>query len=100
MAAKMRGRREPTKINMENCTNLTEKSDLSHPSQGTSTSGSSSRANSEEAAYDNSEMAGTSACALDQINFISGNPFVEVTKGIIHLYKEKYVHALVNHFKL
>lgn len=68
MAAKMRGRREPTKINMENCTNLTEKSDLSHPSQGTSTSGSSSRANSEEAAYDNSEMAGTSACALDRSN--------------------------------
>ncbi|KAJ9588922.1 hypothetical protein L9F63_017800, partial [Diploptera punctata] len=24
----------------------------------------------------------------DQINFISGNPFVEVTKGILHLYKE------------
>jgi hypothetical protein len=25
----------------------------------------------------------------DQINFISGNPFVEVTKGILHLYKEE-----------
>lgn len=24
----------------------------------------------------------------EQINFISGNPFVEVTKGILHLYKE------------
>ncbi|XP_078047757.1 BRCA1-associated protein isoform X2 [Augochlora pura] len=87
-AVKMRGRREPTKINMENCTNLTEKPDLSLPSQGTSTSGSTSRANSEEATYDNSDMAGASACAYDQINFISGNPFVEVTKGIIHLYKE------------
>lgn len=88
MAAKMRGRRELTKINMENCTNLTEKPDLSLPSQGTSTSGSTSRANSEETTYDNSEVAGASACACDQINFISGNPFVEVTKGIIHLYKE------------
>jgi hypothetical protein len=25
----------------------------------------------------------------EQINFISGNPFVEVTKGILHLYKEE-----------
>lgn len=25
----------------------------------------------------------------EQINFISGNPFVEVTKGILHVYKEK-----------
>lgn len=88
MAAKMRGRREPTKINMENCTNLTEKQDQSLHSQGPSKSSSISRANSEENAYDDSEIAGASACACDQINFISGNPFVEVTKGIIHLYKE------------
>lgn len=89
MATKMRGRREPTKINMENCTNLTEKQDSVLPSQGTSKSSSTSRANSEENTYDDSEIAGASACACDQINFISGNPFVEVTKGIIHLYKEK-----------
>jgi hypothetical protein len=25
----------------------------------------------------------------EQINFTSGNPFVEVTKGILHLYKEE-----------
>jgi BRCA1-associated protein len=24
-----------------------------------------------------------------EINFFSGNPFVEVTKGILHLYKKK-----------
>ncbi|CAK9830807.1 BRCA1-associated protein [Anthophora retusa] len=88
MAAKMRGRREPTKINMENCTNLTEKQESTLPSQGTSKSSSTSRANSKENTYDDSEIAGASACACDQINFISGNPFVEVTKGIIHLYKE------------
>lgn len=28
------------------------------------------------------------------INFVSGNPFVEVTKGILHLYKEKYVDLI------
>jgi hypothetical protein len=27
--------------------------------------------------------------AREQINFISGNPFVEVTKGVLHLYKEE-----------
>lgn len=27
--------------------------------------------------------------AAEQINFISGNPFVEVTKGVLHVYKEK-----------
>lgn len=89
MATKMRGCREPSKINMENCTNLTENQDSAVPSQGTSKSSSASRANSEENTYDDSEIAGASACACDQINFISGNPFVEVTKGIIHLYKEK-----------
>lgn len=25
----------------------------------------------------------------EEINFISGNPFVEVTKGVLHVYKEK-----------
>jgi len=25
-------------------------------------------------------------------NFVSGNPFVEITKGILHLYKDKYGH--------
>lgn len=25
----------------------------------------------------------------ERINFISGNPFVEVTKGVLHVYKEK-----------
>lgn len=28
---------------------------------------------------------------VEQINFISGNPFVEVTKGVLHVYKEKLV---------
>lgn len=85
-AKKMRGQREPTKITMECFTNLTEGSELS--SQGTSKSCSMSRTNSEEASFAALEVAGASACACDQINFISGNPFVEVTKGIIHLYKE------------
>lgn len=30
----------------------------------------------------------------DQIKFVSGNPFVEVTKGILHLYKENQTTSL------
>lgn len=29
----------------------------------------------------------------DQLNFFSGNPFVEKVQGILHFYKEKYVHG-------
>lgn len=29
--------------------------------------------------------------SLGEINFFLGNPFVEVTKGILHFYKSKYV---------
>ena len=29
----------------------------------------------------------------DQLNFFSGNPFVEKVQGILHFYKEKYVHV-------
>lgn len=28
------------------------------------------------------------------ISFFCGNPMVEVTKGVLHLYKEKYVYLL------
>jgi hypothetical protein len=30
----------------------------------------------------------------DFINFVSGNPFVEVTKGLLHLYKENQTTSL------
>ncbi|CAH0392002.1 unnamed protein product [Bemisia tabaci] len=32
----------------------------------------------------------------DQISFVSGNPFVEVTKGILHLYKEDKLTSMEN----
>lgn len=34
------------------------------------------------------------AKSSNQINFFSGNPFVEVTKGILHLYKENQMTSL------
>lgn len=31
----------------------------------------------------------------NEIGFFSGNPFVEITKGVLHLYKEEYVCFIV-----
>ncbi|EZA54648.1 BRCA1-associated protein [Ooceraea biroi] len=97
-ARKMRGRREPRDINIETYTNVTEDTSPLLSAQGTSKSQSSSRANSEETSFANTnhvassgsgETIGATACTSpDQISFISGNPFVEVTKGILHLFKE------------
>jgi len=98
-ARKMRGLREPKDISIETYTNVTEDTSPLLSGQGTSKSQSSSTANSEETSCTNStyvassgsgETAGATACTLpDQISFISGNPFVEVTKGILHLFKEE-----------
>jgi len=97
-ARKMRGLREPKDISVETYTNITEDASPLLSGQGTSKS-QSSTANSEETLCTNStyvassgsgETAGATACTLpDQISFISGNPFVEVTKGILHLFKEE-----------
>lgn len=37
----------------------------------------------------NSELSDRKKIAKDQINFFSGNPFVEKVQGILHFYKEK-----------
>ncbi|XP_014470820.1 PREDICTED: BRCA1-associated protein [Dinoponera quadriceps] len=92
MAMKMRGCREPRDINVETYTNSAESTTPLLSSQNKSHS--SSRANSEETSFANhvassGDITGAAACTSpDQINFFSGNPFVEVTKGIIHLFKE------------
>ena len=48
---------------------------------------------------DNSRVQSVASSAGDEqkdsmINFVSGNPFVEVTKGILHLYKENETTSL------
>ncbi|XP_012058743.1 PREDICTED: BRCA1-associated protein [Atta cephalotes] len=97
-AKKTRGCREPRDINVETYTNKTETTSPLLSNQTTSKSHSFSRTNSEETSFVNSnhiasstptEITGAAACTSpDQISFISGNPFVEVTKGILHLFKE------------
>lgn len=95
-ARKMRGCREAREISVETYANVTEGTTPLLSSQGTSKS--HSRANSEETSFANSnhvtssgsgEITGAAACTPDQINFISGNSFVEITKGILHLFKEE-----------
>ena len=47
------------------------------------------------ASSSSASAATTSAASnADAVNFISGNPFVEVTKGVLHLYKENQTTSL------
>ncbi|XP_024872142.1 BRCA1-associated protein [Temnothorax curvispinosus] len=97
-AKKTRGCREPRDINVETWTNVAETMSPLLSSQSTSKSHSFPRTTStEETSFATSNHVansgpgetGAAACTSpDQISFISGNPFVEVTKGILHLFKE------------
>ncbi|XP_063989228.1 BRCA1-associated protein [Diachasmimorpha longicaudata] len=93
-ARKMRGRREPRDITVESYASVTEGPVPLLSSQGSSKP--HSRPNSEESSSSSNQInaatvegAPANTSSTDQINFISGNPFVEVTKGILHLYKEE-----------
>ncbi len=63
-----------------------ERGEASKPSTKESTPASMGAASS--------SASSSSAADKDQIKFISGNPFVEVTKGVIHLYKENQTTSL------
>jgi BRCA1-associated protein len=101
-ARKMRGSREPQDITIETYSDPSEGPlpllPQTQTSQTSSKSEPTSRENSEEkscistaASLSNiDDFIGAAAYnTSDQINFISGNPFVEITKGILHLFKEK-----------
>jgi len=95
MLEKPRGNRKPRDIVVETYTQgegtwadmvsvslPTKKS--SKPSSKESTPFSQSKESSRR-----STKESTPAEISDHVNFISGKPFVEVTKGIIHLFKDK-----------
>lgn len=101
---KMQGCREPSDLTIETYSDPSkEKKPIpllsqSQSSRTSSKSQSTSRENSEEkyisssgstSNMDNTQGATALNVPSEQINFISGNPFVEVTKGILHLFKEK-----------
>ena len=98
----MRGSREPSDITVETHSNpgedplpllplnLSKKKCIKQ--QSTSRGSSEEKSVSKNSGSLMDESAGATACKVtDQINFTSGNPFVEVTKGILHLFKEKLV---------
>ncbi|KAH0551340.1 BRCA1-associated protein [Cotesia glomerata] len=96
---KIRGRREPRNITIETYPNVSEGSVslLSSLPIRSNKPNSTSKSNSEELPYpmnvvsSNGTIEGTPAqsfSSTDQIDFFSGNRYVEVTQGILHLYKE------------
>ncbi|XP_057339840.1 BRCA1-associated protein [Microplitis mediator] len=96
---KIRGRREPRNITIETYPNVSEGSVslLSSLPIRSNKSNSISKSNSEDLPYpinvvsSNGTAEGTQSnyCpSTEQIDFFSGNRFVEVTQGILHLYKE------------
>jgi len=100
---KERGQRKPTDIIVETivepgCETWAERAAAAQPrmsksrntSKETTPSDSSAGARSKESTPLEGRRPGKETSPLsmdDRINFISGNPFVEVTKGVIHLFK-------------
>ncbi|GLH00281.1 BRCA1-associated protein [Gryllus bimaculatus] len=88
----MRGRREMRDITIETYTNGKEGTSkllpISKNKDGNSASTKPKESESKIRRSCEPECAEGSYKSRDQISFISGNPFVEVTKGILHLFKE------------
>lgn len=85
-----RGNRKPQQITVQNYTN---KMNINKEKQEEGILPKSSRESTPQAEGAVQVAAGggggVTTSVLDDITFFSGNPFVEVTKGIIHLYKQK-----------
>ncbi len=90
-----RGNRKMSDVTVETYTDFetvvtTNSSKETSPSAGEN---SSSVSSSRRSTKDSTPLDGSTGNA-DSISFISGNPFVEVTKGILHLYKENSTTSL------
>ena len=97
---KYRGRREVYEINIKTFESMEiddaeDKSGrevitvpLKHSSKGAS-SKEPTPENMEEEGKEPSPSLSEALRSRDQISFVSGNPFVESTKGILHLFKEE-----------
>lgn len=81
-----RGKREPRAIRIENYARGDSSESSSACDRGILPSGSR-----ETTPLDDDEAGAGAAATGDTENmtFFSGNPFVEMTKGIIHMYKKK-----------
>jgi len=93
-----KGNRKMSDITVQTYTDFEATATSSKSSKETSPSveNSSATSSSRRSTKDNTPLDGatTASATSDTINFVSGNPFVEVTKGILHLYKENSTTSL------
>jgi len=83
-----RGRREPRDLTVETFSDGRTQSKAMF-GKSRSVSESSVRHGEAGNSSDDLPMDLSDITERDSISFISGNPFVETTRGILHLYKEK-----------
>jgi BRCA1-associated protein len=79
---KLRGQRKPKKIQIETYANVVLNSEESSEDKGVLPKSSREQTPMTDEVFTIPEVPG-------EINFFSGNPFVERTTGILHLYKNK-----------
>lgn len=82
-----RGKREPRSIRIENyarCDNSESSTACAGSDRGILPAGSR-----ETTPLDDDEAGAVATSDTENMTFFSGNPFVEMTKGIIHMYKKK-----------
>ncbi len=93
---KARGRRQLNEVTVET---FTIKDDGDGQEVSSSSSAAASAAASTSASKESTPSSAHSAAkdkdpSGEQLNFVSGNPFVEVTNGVLHLYKENHTTSL------
>lgn len=76
-----RGQRKPKKIQIETYANVLNEKEV--------TKGVLPKSHSREQTTDVDDTDNSTSDAPTEVNFFSGNPFVEQTNGILHLYKKK-----------
>ncbi len=85
---KARGRRQTGEVTVETFLAKEENTGEKEKKGEESKSKESTPASTASSAESGKETLGS------QLNFVSGNPFVEVTKGVLHLYKENQSTSL------
>lgn len=91
MRKERRGQRKPKKIQIETYANVLNGDDKT---KGVLPKSKNSR---EQTPLNESSTSDNTCSSVQdtpsEVKFFSGNPFVEQTNGILHLYKKKYVRV-------
>lgn len=91
-----RGRRQVKEVTIETFTNSenTESASLLKPDSSKKYKKSGPSKDQNASKKDEKTRSNVVDLRLEPIRFFSGNPYVEVTKGILHLYKEEWVFSI------